>query len=345
MKCLITFVALLLMFANIAEANDNNVTLFMCEGCNYDEAYQLAKDNPPLTQCYSSDPNEIITIDNQVCYTTPKKVIVADLLGKEHFAFMVRHHNQGSSKLYLNKYAESISLNTNDKTAILRLKTTFKNFSTFLKEMQTEISASPLKVSQYTSLNMTSPNTADSCPPHITDAVKAVLEGRTASQLQNRLNNKAKTDFKYPERFFLAKEFSSEGFSIGVGGILYQGTWEKVSKNFNTRVRFTQNQEAPLTGTSQYDVVFSVKWIKEFGALSVSVTPYLTYLDGITLNQLKTTSINTVDQCLQDALDQTLPSNTSPPSSGGGDGWDNQVCEKHYYINEVKILTIKVSCW
>ncbi|MBO7926772.1 hypothetical protein J5X91_10910 [Pseudoalteromonas sp. K222D] len=363
MKYIIIFLTFLFVFANAAEANNNNVTLFMCEGCNYDEAYQLAKDNPPLTQCYSSDPNEIITIDNQACYSNPKKVIVADVLGNGHFAFMVGHHHQGSNMPLLNKYAEPTSLSNNDETAISRLKTTDKNFSKFIKEMQAELNVSPLQVSQHLPLNMIHSNTENSCPPHITDAVKAVFEGRTASELQHKLNNKAKADFEDPERFFHAKEYSSEGFSIGVGGISYQGTWKKVSKNFNTSVRFNQNQDIPTGSTGLYDVVFSIKWIREFGALSVSVNPFLTYLDGIALNQLQKTTSNTVDQCLQDALDHTLPSNTSSPSPGGGSsgggssgggssgggssgggGWDNQVCEKHYYINGVKMLTIKVSC-
>lgn len=335
------------MFVNIAEATDKSVTLFMCDSCNYTEAYQLAKSKPPLTQCYPANPNEMITVDNQVCYSQPKKVIVAALSGNNHFAFMVGHHNQGANITYFDRYAEPTSLTRNDKIAISQLKITDKNFSKFLKEMQAELTATPLHVSQYPSLNMARLNTSDSCPSYISDAVKAVFEGRTASELQNRLNKKAKADFKYPKRFFLAKEFSSEGFSISVGGFSYQGTWEKVSKNFNTSVPFHQNQDIPSSVTGQYDVVFSIKWVEEFSALSVSVNPYLTYLDGIALNQLKTTASNTVDQCLQDALDQTLPSNTAPPSSGGGSaggGWDNQVCEKHYYINGVKVLTIKVAC-
>lgn len=350
MKYIITIISILFVFTNAAKATDKNVTLFMCEGCDYTESYQLAKSKPPLTQCYPSNPNEMITIDNQVCYSQPKKVIIADLSGNDHFAFMVGHHNQGANITYFDRYAEPTSLTNNDKTAISQLKTTDKNFSKFLKEMQAELNVSPLQVSQYTSLNMARSNTANSCPSYILDAVKAVFEGRTASQLQNKLNNKAKADFKYPERFFLAKEFSGEGFSLGVGGISYQGTWKKVSKNFNTSVAFNQNPDVPTESTGQYDVVFSIKWIKEYGALSVSVNPYLTNLDGIALNQLKTTSSNIVNGCLQDALDQTLPSNTSPPSSGGGGslpgggGWDNQLCEKHYYINGVRMLTIKVAC-
>ena len=159
--------------------------------------------------------------------------------------------------------------------------------------------------------------------------------------MQYRLNKKAQADFKYPERFFLAKEFSGEGFSLGVGGISYQGSWKKISKNFNYLHDFNPDSDVPTGSNGQYDVVFSVKWIKEYGALRVSVNSDLTYLDGISLYNLNRTS-NKVSQCLQDALDRSLPSNTSPPSSGGG--WNNQVCEKHYYIDGVKMLTIKVAC-
>lgn len=356
MKYIIAIISILLVFTNAAKATDKNVTLFMCEGCDYTEANQLAKNNAPLTQCFSSNPNEIVTVDNQACYSTPKKIIVADISDNNHFAFMVGHHNQGTSRIDLEVYAESISLTNNDKTAISQLKTTDKNFSKFIKEINEELSISPLQVGQHYSLNIARANTANNCPSFIEDAVEAAFGGRTSSQLQYKLNKKAQADFKYPERFFLAKEFSGEGFSIGVGGISYQGTWKKISKNFNHLHDFNPNSDVPTGSNGQYDVVFSVKWIKEYGAISVSVNPYLTYLDGIALSRFKNTSDNTVSQCLQDALDRSLTSNTSPPSSGGGSlpggggslpgggGWDNQTCEKHYYINGVRMLTIRVAC-
>lgn len=319
MKYIIAIISILLVFTNAAEATNNNVTLLMCDSCDYSESYQLAKNNPPPTQC-GPPQNEIMAIDNQQCYSIAKKIIIADISSNNHFAFMVGHHNQGVNLTYFDRYAEPTSLTNNDKTAISQLKTTDNNFSKFIKEINEELSISPLQIGQRYSLDIARENTANNCPSFIKDAVEAAFAGRTSSQLQYRLNKKAEADFKYPERFFLAEEFSGEGFSLDVGGISYQGSWKKISKNFNYLHDFNPNSDVPTGSNGQYDVVFSVKWIKEYGALRVSVSSDLTYLDGISLSRFKNTSDNTVSQCLQDALDRSLPSNTSPPSSGGGFG-------------------------
>ena len=118
-----------------------------------------------------------------------------------------------------------------------------------------------------------------------------------------------------------------------------------------------------------YKVVYGLTWNDRWGAIEVDVNPLLTILGGVSLSDYgKEGKILNLDPCVEKEFDKYLRNekhsiNTSPgggvapggspgtgggypwPGGGGGDGWDNQQCEKHYYWKDGTLaFTVLVPC-
>lgn len=292
--------ALLLFLLGIAHSvnADDSITLMVCEDCNYGRASELAKSNVPLAQCHTTPSDQKAAIADQTCDSNPHKVIMMDVSDNNHFAFFVGNHSRNES----DKYIEATILNKNDLIAISKQKAIDEHFSTFKHTLQTELSLMPLyQISQSSHLDR-----QNNCPSHVNNAVKAVFEEYTSSRIQNWVNHKVENNIKNPDSFFTSKP-------IIVGETLYQSLWSEVSKNLNLEVNLNNGSDG------QYRVIFLAKWIKELGAFSLSVNPYLTYLDGIALNHYKI-SAPSVSQCLKNALDRNLSSSMSSYISSTNNG-------------------------
>ncbi len=284
-------VAALLFLLGIAHSvnADDSITLMVCEDCNNDRASELAKSNAPLTQCHTTLSNQKAAIADQTCDSNPHKVIIVDVSGNNHFAFFVGNHSKNGS----GKYTKATILNKNDLIAISKQKAIDERFSTFKHTLQTE-----LGLMSFHQISQPSPlDRQKNCPSHINSAVKAVFEEYTSSRIQNWVNHKVEKNIKNPDSFFTSKP-------IIVGETLYRNLWSEISKNLNLEVNLNNGSD------TQYRVIFLAKWIKELGAFSLSVNPYLTYLDGIALNHFKI-SAPSVSHCLESALDKNLSSSIS----------------------------------
>ena len=131
-----------------------------------------------------------------------------------------------------------------------------------------------------------------------------------------------------------------------------QGSWKKVSRTFNSTIDLSNNSDVPAS--TDYKVVFNIKWIKEFRGLDVELNPLFTKFEGYTLSQLSKPGVKSISTCLEEALDQHLSQSpktpivdcgSTPIFGGGSGGWENQYCEKHYYDTQgVKTASIKVPC-
>ena len=108
----------------------------------------------------------------------------------------------------------------------------------------------------------------------------------------------------------------SLGFSLFAAGFSYQGSWKKVSRTFNSTVDLSNNSDVPAS--TDYKVVFNIKWIKEFRGLDVELNPLFTKFEGYTLSQLSKQGVKSISTCLEEALDQHLSHSPKTPIDGGG---------------------------
>ncbi|QMW14780.1 hypothetical protein H3302_01260 [Pseudoalteromonas sp. MT33b] len=355
MKLFFFYFLLLTLISNTVSAIEKDITLHLCENCSYNEAKYYANQESPNMRCESSNPKHEMTLGNEACYADSKKVIIADTQSDNHFVFLISYKNQGLPALNLEKYSQNISPASNDLSVINKVKITDKNFSTFIKEAQAQIKQQPVSSSSDTTNNFMSisETNSETCPSHIKSAVNAAYGGKTASELQTKLNHKVYRDFKNPESAFMTDKMDSTGFSLFALGFSYQGSWKKVSRNFNTIVDLPTHSDVP--DSTGYKVVFNVKWIKEFRGLDVELNPLFTKFEGYTLSLLTKGGVKEISSCLEEALDQNLShssktpigsgSSHSPIFGGSSGGWDNHLCEKHYHdIQGEKIATVKVPC-
>ncbi|TLX49012.1 hypothetical protein C1E24_00450 [Pseudoalteromonas phenolica] len=365
----------LLVSSFMAIGQDNDTKLIMCKDCSYSESKKLAKKYAPSFQCYNNNPNGPMTPDTQACYSSPRKVIIADANGNNHHAFTVRHYNQGTAWLEL--AIESARLNTTDYEAIRRVNVTADNLEKLASELENELKGVPLTSKDFVIFSSHpqyfssySQNTG-SCPAYISDAFDAVYDGKTATRLSEAVNKKINRESKDPGKAFMVKRMNSEGFSVEVTGVSYSGSWKDVVRVFNTEIDLQQrDSDVPVSDLPGYKVVYGLTWNDRWGAIEVDINPILTVLGGVSLsNYGKAGKIHNLDPCVEKEFDKYLrnevtnSNNTSPgggiapgggpgagggnpwPGGGGGDGWDNQQCEKHYYWKDGTLaFTVLVPC-
>lgn len=85
------------LFANFC-ANAATEQALVCHGCNYQQAKSLAISNAqPVPQCQDEAGTGFPTLETQICFSQPKKLVVFDAVSRQAFPFEVYHANQGSS--------------------------------------------------------------------------------------------------------------------------------------------------------------------------------------------------------------------------------------------------------
>lgn len=351
----------LLVSSFMAMGQDNDTKLILCKDCSYSESKKLAKKYAPPSQCYNSNPNGSMTSGAQTCHSSSRKVIIADVNGNNHHAFTVRHYNQGTAWLEL--AIESARLNTTDYEVIRRVNITADNLGKLASELENELKGVPLTgrdlftfSSQHQGFSSDSQN-AGSCPAYISDAFDAVYGGKATTRFSEAANKKINRENKVLGKAFMVKSMNSEGFSVEVSGVNYSGSWKNVVRVFNTEIDWERrNPDVPASDIPDYKVVYGLTWNDRWGAIEVDVNPLLTTLGGVSLSDYgKEGKILNLDPCVEKEFDKYLRNekhsiNTSPgggvvapggspgtgggypwPGGGGGDGWDSQQCEKHYY--------------
>ncbi|MFY8300136.1 hypothetical protein AAEU28_15315 [Pseudoalteromonas sp. SS15] len=343
----------LLVFCFMAMGQDNDTKLIMCKDCSYSESKKLAKKYAPSSQCFKSNPSGSMTSGTQTCHSSPRKVIIADAKGNNHHAFTVRHYNQGTAWLEL--AIERARLNTTDYEAIRRVNITANNLEKLASELENELKGVPLTgrdfvihSSQPQGFRSDSQN-AGSCPAYISDAFDAVYDGKATTRFSEAVNKKINRESKAPSKAFMVKSMNGDGFSVEVSGVSYSGSWKDVVRVFNTEIDWERrNPDVPASDIPDYKVVYGLTWNDRWGVIEVDVNPLLTVLGGVSLSGYgKAGRLQGLDPCVEREFDKYLRNEVthSNNTSSGGDAWDNQQCEKHYYWKDGTLaFTVLVPC-
>lgn len=86
----------LLAYSTVSHAVTERAVV--CENCNYQQAKAIAMEKAwPQLHCQITDGGEVISIDNQSCYSDPKKIVVFNANTRTAFPFEVYHINQGAN--------------------------------------------------------------------------------------------------------------------------------------------------------------------------------------------------------------------------------------------------------
>lgn len=300
---------LILLSGNAAATTYRNAVI--CHDCSFSEAETLIKQRAaPALECVSSDPNQYIGIDNQMCRSSPTQSVVINATTQEVFGFTVSHLNQGGTPRTMTTIAESFIVPASAK----KLAVDGLNYFAEIQNAMT-VSASALSRPLSATPVTYSAASTDSCANDgDAKAMKAALDEQQIATLQRDVNNHFNDNFTPSENNFLNARFNGLSFDIARDGIGISGTWEHIPSAKSLVHYFPQSDNRVAA-----KVTYLLSWRD---GIYVKVHDEQTYIGGYRLSSLKANSGQRMllSACVAEVLAELYGDNLSvdAPSGGGG---------------------------
>ena len=377
-------IATVLGFSPLAEAADPDVIAFTCDDCSYTEAKNIIRDRTiPSFHCTSGNPDEIITIGNQVCHSQPVFSAVLNKSTGTLWGFRSSHTNQGGTPMTMQLQVEQHNHNSTIKNMIRDGVQYTEDLSGALQNVASKVSDSFATATAYeqwvngqspSMVNVASTTNSSSEFSCTESSEYKAVKAATSGEFKNRLRaeiNEAYLDENL-QRTDDFDDFQFNGFGLGLqkSGFSVSISWD--NELVDKTAFFTFLTPDPLaTEDNQEPSVVAFKLSPISNGISISLDATKTHISGNYWSVMTDSSVTSleVSPCAAEALEDAFGTPTTsgpsggggggnyiPPSNGGGtslpgvgggggDGWDSQVCDKHYYDSEGnKVITIKVMC-
>lgn len=374
----------ILSISPFAEASDSDVLAFTCDDCSYTEAKNIVRHRTvPNLHCTSGNPNEIITIGNQVCHSQPVFSAVLNKSTGTLWGFRSSHTHQGGTPMNMQLEVEQHNHNSIINNMIRDGVQYTEDLSGALQNVASTVSdsfATPAAYEQWVNgqnapmANLT-PTTSSSSEFSCTEsseyqAVKAATSGEFRNRLRAEINKAyLDEDLQRTDDF---DDFQFNGFGLGIqkSGFSVSISWD--NEVVDKTAFFTFLIPDPLaTESNQEPSVVAFKLSPISNGISISLDATKTHVSGNYWSVMTNSSVTSleVSPCAAEALSEAFGTpDTSNPSSGGGSGggynppsgggtsipgvgggggsgWGSQVCDAHYYDSQGNhVITIKVMC-
>lgn len=376
-------IATVLGFSPLAEASDPDVQAFTCDNCSYTEAKNIIRDRAiPSFHCSSGNPNEIITIGNQVCYSQP---ILSAVLNKSTgtlWGFRSSHTNQGGTPMNMQLQIEQHNHNSTIKNMIRDGVQFTEDLSGALQNVASKVGDSfatgadfeQWVSGQNASMSILTPAISSSSEFSCTEsseyqAVRAATSGEFRNRLRAEINEAyLDEDLQRTDDF---DDFQFNGFGLGIqkSGFSVSISWD--NELVDKTAFFTFLTPDPLaTESNQEPSVVAFNLSPTGNGISISLDATKTHISGNYWSVMTNPSVTPleVSPCAAEALEEAFGTPTTsgpssgggggnyiPPSNGGGtslpvgggggDGWESQWCDQHHYDrNGNHTITVKVMC-
>ncbi|EKE81466.1 hypothetical protein [Idiomarina xiamenensis] len=362
---------------------EKNVQAYTCDDCSFSEAKNLVKAHSyPLLRCVAKDNSEIISIDNQACYSTPRYAAVLNEASGRLWGFQLSHSHQGMfppvmqlqvvaydhpqtvDAMIRNGVEYSNRLAARADSIANNLSTTFDTSQAFYDWLGDQAQGA----TKITAANTASANDF-SCANGSSQyqAVKAATSGEFESRLQMQVNEQYANFDGTPGDFFDEVEFTGIGLGLQKLGFNVSLSWDNKQIQKNVAFNFPLPDGLAAEGNNQPSkVIFTLT--PKGSHIEISLNHSLTYIGGQSWSVLTNPAKSTVElsPCVKVALTEAFGSpQTTPagsvsgggykplPTTGGGigggtpigGGWDYQLCDAHFYDrNGNPLITIKVRC-
>ena len=308
----------------------------ICQGCNYQQAKSLATGNArPLPQCQDGSGTGFPTLETQVCFSQPKKVVIFDAVSRQAFPFEVYHANQGGSIGDL-----SSSIATRDRTVhptVIELLNTGVDMHTELMNSFDDIAQRLITLKQSevaealanTSYVFTQSSCAnDTDAKAIQDAFDTnaidTLQRDAQAQRREQIDGIVNTYKSYFDRHTV--ELDSANFILTRQGVAVEGkviinpksaSFSAIYNSANN-ISLVKGKGVNASGTPV--LVYDIKE-NQNGVVVVQIDKNSSYLSSNdSLARLTNGAGNTVSlsACAAEALDSVLPNVQFSYSDGGG---------------------------
>jgi hypothetical protein len=328
-------------------ANAANENAVICQGCNYQQAQQLAIEHArPVLHCVTNDGGDVINIGNQSCTSQPKKIVIFDAASRRAFPFEVYHTNQGFNAFEMQVATRDRAIHQEN----LKLLNAGVDMQTNLNNSVHELAAAAIakfpqlaatgSVLSAMSASYTTASTEDCSNDRDSAALETALSERTRAGLQQYVQERHREQvssgldafMSYFQRNTASLSSVSFNLSKSVSGVSYgtNATFAITPKtthftaiyNTTSDIRFYATQgQSGWVGYPQ--LVYKIGPNAD-GTQVVKTDDEASFIDGSSLAAIKNLHNNAVpleiSPCLGLKLQQLNPNIQfdSPIPSGGG---------------------------
>lgn len=355
-------------------ANENAV---ICQGCNYQQAQQLAIEHArPVLHCVTNDGGDVINIGNQSCTSQPKKIVIFDAGSRQAFPFEVYHTNQGSNPVDMQVQVTNRSVDSNIVDLLKITSDMHKelndsipglaasladNFSSLSTAISTPAVTAQFAATQSAQTECQDDADAQALLDYFDGAKQTALALYVNSLHREKYDSIANT-FKNLFNLY-SVQLNTVTFSISKGGNSLSGTFSITPKTTSLTATYSGGSDiiveegkgifAPGYPQLVYDIKPNAN-----GTVDVLMDDTLSNVGGYMMSQIKGNSQGqalTLSSCVVQALQYAQPlmqivtpsGATYDPSNGGGSGGAGGVggmCTLYGKVNGTIVLVMRVMC-
>lgn len=324
------------VYANLAISQDYKV--FVCDDCGPHSAKTVAKQKAtPDLWCQGSDGN-MVTLENQECFSKPQTFYVVNYQGNQVFGFDLYHTNQGGKSWEMTLEVNELNLASASSSIIYEavgyvhqinedlIVVTRDMDETYYTpdEVRNEIITRSFKQDR-TSIQTLTSSSDVSCedhPSYLATAHGLAPETRANLAIQlneeyNTLNGSASSSFEKYQVTGGTIGVSKNGATFGISGEFIQ------ESKFFTK---TYGWQTPSLVGSDY-ISPKIVYQAEFrdGTIQVRVNEVMSIVDGVSLTELRSNNAtnsdsNQLSECALEGLKVHFDYKIEPPAGLGGGG-------------------------
>ncbi|MBV2128274.1 hypothetical protein [Arsukibacterium indicum] len=303
---------------------------YTCENCSLQQAENIARSRgAPLLNCVPINNNEVISIDEHACYSTPHKFIIFDVATKTTYPFQMSHSNQGGSNW-------DMILNSNPTNLTSVESEISQDFFDFLEMQEQTLQAIALSEEENLQLSFASPSSMSASSYSSTsddgcesDTSATVLRMALSPTYRNNLRNSVNHELsqRNPSSYkseFEEIQFTQFGFEAQKAGVGLSVGWEYLKKSkLVIKNVFEPGQQVVPDGEPYFPAraAFKLSWNNTLDSISVEVEREFTRVtEDLTLaDVLEDSSWNmTLSACAIVELQNHYTASNAVGSGGGG---------------------------
>ncbi|MDP4946121.1 MAG: hypothetical protein NWQ48_11490 [Alishewanella sp.] len=326
----------ILVFAQLSTASATTfIKGYACDNCSLQQAENIARTRgAPLVNCVPTGNNDVISIDEHACYSSPQKFIIFDLATNTTYPFQMSHSNQGSSNwdLILNSNPTTLTNLeheiSQDFFDVLEIQEQTLQEIAMSEEENLQLAFTPLSAFSASTFNTTT-TSAENCESDTAATViRMTLNPTFKTELSHAVNNQLRQrSTTYYKKDFEDIRFNQFGFQAnraGVGGLSIGWDYEKKSKLVSKYV-FEPGHHLRPSDQTYYPAraAFKLSWNDSLDLISVEVEKEFTRVtSNLSLQDLleDSTFSLSLSACAIIALQDNLHSSEAYAPTGAGGG-------------------------
>ncbi|WP_290616948.1 MULTISPECIES: hypothetical protein [unclassified Arsukibacterium] len=273
-------------YAGTASAS-TGVKGYACNNCTSQQAESIARSRgAPVLRCEPTGNNELTSIDEHACYSSPQKFVIFDVKNRITYPFHVSHSNQGgsSSDMILNSNLTSLTHPeagiAQDFFDMLEMQEQTLQAIALAEEENLQLTyTAPHSVSTFSTGSYSNASTTTAPDECASDSAATVLKMALDPKYKNSLRNAVNTRLRQIAASLYKKDFqdirfNQFGFDAKKDGVGISIGWEYLNKaKLVSKYIFEPGQQIVPEGESYYPprAAFKLSWDDNLDMIVVEI--------------------------------------------------------------------------